>query len=96
LNRSKLAISLRVFFAIAIAGSWLSISTAQAQDYSSMTCGELWYERNLIYAENGYCFKTRRARNVFGRRCFPPYGKLSNYEKRQVNRIRRWEREFGC
>ena len=22
------------------------------------SCYDLWYERNLIYAENGYCFST--------------------------------------
>ncbi|MEJ2228623.1 MAG: YARHG domain-containing protein [Alphaproteobacteria bacterium] len=61
-----------------------------------MSCGELWYARNAIYADAGYCFKTRRARRVFGRRCYPPYGRLTGYEKRRVQRIERWEYRKGC
>jgi len=57
---------------------------------------ELWYARNAIYAEKGYCFKTKRARRVFGKACFPPYGKLSGSEQSRVNRIVREERRKGC
>ena len=67
---------------------------AQALRY--MSCNELWYERNAIYADNGYCFKTRRARRAFGRACFPPYGRLSPRERRRVNRIKEWEYDKGC
>ena len=42
---------------------------ANATDYSSMSCYDLWYARNAIFADEGYCFKTQRAINVFGRRC---------------------------
>lgn len=69
---------------------------AAAQSYRSMTCGELWYERNRIYARRGYCFKTRRARRVFGRGCFPPFGWLRRWERRQVARIERWEYRKDC
>ena len=61
-----------------------------------MSCSELWYARNAIYAENGYCFKTARARAVFGPGCFPPYGKLSRSEQRQINLITAQERRKGC
>ena len=29
------------------------------------SCYDLWYQRNLIYAQNGYCFKTDLARRAF-------------------------------
>ena len=69
---------------------------AQAQQYRYMSCGELWFERNAIYADKGYCFKTRRARREFGRACFPPYGRLGRSEQNRVATIRRWERRKGC
>ncbi len=71
-------------------------TSAAAQSYRYMTCGELWYARNEIYARNGYCFKTARARRVFGRACFPPYGKLSRWETEEVQKIKQWERRKGC
>lgn len=30
------------------------------------SCGELWYARNAIYKEAGYCFRTARAIQAFG------------------------------
>ena len=69
---------------------------AQAQSYRGMSCGALWYARNEIYARNGHCFKTRRGRQTFGRNCFPPYGRLSQWERRKVQRIIRAERRRGC
>lgn len=74
----------------------LDIGAANAQPLRYMSCGELWYARNAIYAQNGYCFQTRRAIRVFGRACFPPYGRLSPYEQRRVNDITAWERRKGC
>lgn len=71
-------------------------SEAQAQNYRFMSCSQLWYARNEIYAANGYCFKTARARAVFGPGCFPPYGKLSGGEQRRVNTIQYWEARKGC
>lgn len=59
-------------------------------------CYDLWYQRNAIYARKGYCFKTQRARAVFGPACFPPYGQLSPNEQRRVNRIKAQERAQGC
>lgn len=69
---------------------------AKAQEYRRMNCEDLWYARNEIYAEKGYCFKTQRARAEFGRGCFPPYGKLSRYEANEVAEIERWEMRKGC
>lgn len=72
------------------------VTSAHAQSARYMSCGELWYARNAIYASQGYCFKTRRAQNVFGRRCYPPYGRLSNSQQRRVNNIVYWERRKDC
>lgn len=59
-------------------------------------CESLWHQRNSIYARNGYCFRTPRARAVFGPGCFPPYGELSRSERRQVNQLQAEEDELGC
>ncbi len=85
----------------AIAGAALAIfleaaSIAQANNYAAMTCSQLWYARNAIYAANGYCFRTAQARAVFGAGCFPPYGRLSRYDQQSVNEIGYWERVKGC
>ena len=74
----------------------LSTGGATAQSYRDMSCGQLWYARNAIYASKGYCFETQRAIRVFGRACFPPYGRLDRAEQRQVEAIRSWERRKGC
>ena len=88
----------------ALLGAVLSVSpglmagnvSALAQSYQNMSCGDLWYARNAIYAEAGYCFKTARARSVFGPGCFPPHGKLSRSQQRQVDLITAQERRKGC
>lgn len=59
-------------------------------------CESLWHQRNSIYARNGYCFRTERARAVFGPGCFPPYGELSRGERRRVNQLQAEEDELGC
>jgi hypothetical protein len=73
-----------------------SVRPAFAQAASEMGCDELWYARNQIYARNGYCFQTDRAISVFGRGCFPPYGKVYGGEQRRLNDIMYWERVKGC
>lgn len=90
-----------VLTALLAAGSFLADLTvatapAAAQQLRYMSCGQLWYARNAIYARRGYCFQSARARAVFGARCYPPYGKLRAWESRRVSRIRRWERRKGC
>ena len=87
----------RTAITVAAAGMLLEAgSFAMAQSYGGMSCNQLWYARNAIYAENGYCFKTSRAISVFGRGCFPPYGKLSNWEQQEIAKIQSWEGRRGC
>ena len=60
------------------------------------TCDRLWYNRTAIYAMRGKCFRDERALELFGQRCFPPYGKLPFRDQRRVNDIARQERRLGC
>lgn len=82
---------------LAVLGAALGApAPAMAQDAAYMSCGELWHARNAIYARNGYCFNTERARAVFGDGCFPPYGRLRGWERNRVNELQMWERRKGC
>ncbi len=81
-----------------------NIASVQAGDdsgsgtsyYAGLSCGQLWYERNAIFASKGYCFKSKRGRAVFGAGCFAPYGKLPGNLRRVVKEIKRWERRRNC
>ena len=72
------------------------VSLVEAKTYAEMDCSQLWYSRNALFAEEGYCFKTRDAIRVFGRVCRPPYGRLGKEEIEEVKLIRSWERRKGC
>ena len=73
--------------------AWPLLSApAQAQG----VCHALWYDRNSIYAEAGYCFQTARAIEHFGRGCVPPYGRLTPGQQRRVNQIQAEEDARGC
>jgi len=78
--------------ALALAAAPIAFSSAARAD----ACDRLWYERNSIYADAGYCFQTARARAVFGARCYSPYGRLSPGAQRQVNEIQAEEDGRGC
>lgn len=69
---------------------------AQSGDLRTMSCNQLWYARNSIFAEKGKCFKTQRAIAAFGLRCHPPYGDLTQSEKIRVSEISYWEGQAGC
>jgi hypothetical protein len=87
-----IAISLVVCLLGLIGGSM----PVKAQGYAGLSCGQLWYERNAIFAKYGYCFKTDQAISAFGRACFPPYGRLPPHAQNLVNEISSWERRKGC
>ena len=84
----------RLALATAVAASAAMILTPTIA--AAQSCGDLWYRRNAIYAEAGYCFQTARARAVFGAGCFPPYGQLGPRQRSQVNAIQSQERYMGC
>ena len=83
-------------------GSWLVVAVvlgaqaASAQGLGSLSCGQLWHERNAIFAQYGYCFKTEQAIRSFGRACFPPYGQLPSGAQARVDAIIAWEQRKGC
>ena len=88
---------LNMLAAVSFAASMLALpGLGYAQDASLMSCNELWYARNEIYARNGFCFKTARAQSVFGPGCFPPFGRLAGADKRRVDQLQSWERRRGC
>lgn|SRR5690606_25165811 len=86
-----------LFSSLTVAGY---VSSASAQDYWAMSCGDLWYRRNAIYAANGYCFKTARAIRVFGNPgCRFDYEgdvPLSRADREEISYIRSIERRKGC
>ena len=90
---SKRLMTLTLFGAIVAGGLLVAPAPVQAQGRG---CYELWYERNEIYARNGYCFRTARARSVFGPGCFPPYGRLSGWEAQRVRELQYEEDMRGC
>ncbi len=72
---------------------------ASAQ-YDGSSCGELWYARNEIYKDAGYCFRTQRGIRAFGnagcRYDDVEDVPLSANQRRAVAEIQRWERIKGC
>ncbi len=69
---------------------------ASVASYADMSCYDLWYARNKIFADAGECFKTRRSIETFGSRCYAPYGRISGYDDDRVHTIKYWERRKGC
>jgi hypothetical protein len=65
-----------------------------------LNCENLWFVRNAIYAENGYCFKTELAISAFGNdNCrFANIGEvpLNKYEHYNVALIQKVEGRKGC
>jgi tetratricopeptide (TPR) repeat protein len=60
-------------------------------------CYNLWYRRNLIYAENGYCFTSNLGKEVFKNfRCITTLQNLSPKDKSKVDSIKIHEDALGC
>ena len=70
-------------------------SEAQAQ-----SSGELWYRRNSIYKQAGYCFRIARAIQAFGNAGCSYDSEadvpLSARQRGIVAAIREQERDLGC
>lgn len=64
------------------------------------SCDELWAERNSIYKDRGYCFKTERAKAHFGnegcRHDDEDAVPLSERDRARIADIRRKERAQDC
>ncbi|RUP00038.1 YARHG domain-containing protein [Hyphomicrobium sp.] len=74
----------------------LGVFASAPETRAADLCGALWQARNAIFANKGYCFETSEAVALFGKGCFPPYGKLSAAEEADVQRIRDVEAHQGC
>jgi len=84
-----------LFGATLLAGIIAMTSFASAQ-----SCSALWHQRNSIFKDAGYCFKTPRAISTFGNagRSFDSEYDLplSSRDRATVNRIKGLERQKGC
>ncbi|MFG1346739.1 YARHG domain-containing protein [Xanthobacter autotrophicus DSM 431] len=85
-----------LLFAALVAAGGGGAQPAAAQELGELSCRALWYRRNAVYAEQGYCFKTKDAIATFGERCFPPYGQLTPAQQRYVDQVKAWEARKGC
>ena len=80
---------------IAILGGFATILSVQPA--LAQSCYDLWYERNAIYDNNGYCFQTRDGRNTFDNSdCYTDDPDFTRSEQRQIDQIKRTERRMGC
>jgi hypothetical protein len=82
--------------AVLLGGAFLVSSLAAP--VMAQSCADLWYERNLIYAQNGYCFSTPLAQRQFSDQyeCWTKNPQLTKREQRRVDAIRAEERRRGC
>ena len=82
-----------VIHTLAIAALGLTTQSAFAD-----ACYDLWYERNAIYDDYGYCFKTALGKRVFDNSdCYTNEApQVSRAEQRRIDQIRREERRRGC
>lgn len=71
-------------------------TAGSASAASADVCEALWRARNAIFANKGYCFEGTEARAVFGKGCFPPFGKLTASEEADVQRIKDIEAHQRC
>ena len=84
--------------AIFLSSVALLIGSASAQ--AQTTCYDLWLQRNIIFKQAGYCFKTSQAVRAFGNAgC--QYDELENvplsdWMQENVRGIQQQERIRGC
>jgi hypothetical protein len=72
-------------------------ATVAATPVLAASCYDLWYQRNAIFDDNGFCFTTSLGRRVFDNSdCYTSDPQLSRSEKRRVAAILRQERRQGC
>jgi hypothetical protein len=69
--------------------------------FARFPCDELWGERNSVYYEAGYCFKTERAIRAFGLNEGCRYTDikdvpLSSRDRKKVAEIQAQERANNC
>ena len=80
-----------------LAAGLLAGLTGLAPAASAASCWDLWYERNAIYDQNGYCFSSSLGKRTFNNAdCWTSNPTLSQWEQRRVAQIQAEERRRGC
>jgi YARHG domain len=78
----------------------LPASAMSADTAAVVSCQDIWVMRNQIYKDNGYCFKTKKARTYFGNGgCWVDDEsdvQMSSKERKLVLKYRHWESVKGC
>ena len=78
----------------------LLLSIMASPALAAFPCDELWGERNAIYKDAGYCFRTERAIRAFGNAgC--KYDELADVplsarDRAEIDSIRSMERTMRC
>jgi hypothetical protein len=86
---------------VAVGGAVSTPASAMPADAAYVvSCQDIWVMRNQIYKDNGYCFKTKKARNYFGNGgCWVDDEgdvSLSSKETKLVLKYKHWESVKGC
>ena len=89
--RSSLALAL-----IGFVGAALGVLAAAAPARAD-ACFDLWYARNAIYNDYGFCFKTPDGKKYFDNSdCTANVVHLSHSDQKRVNAIIAQEKALGC
>ncbi len=73
------------------------IVTAVPNVAMAASCLDLWYARNAIYDDNGFCFKTDLALEYFDNSdCWTRNPHFSKSEQKAINAIVAEEKRRGC
>lgn len=93
-------LALAALVAVGGAVSTLPASAMPADTAAVVSCQDIWVMRNQIYKDNGYCFKTTRARSYFGNGgCYADDESdmaLSSKEMKLVLKYKHWEKIKSC
>ncbi|TXM63603.1 YARHG domain-containing protein [Methylobacterium sp. WL120] len=86
--------------ALALASVLVALPPLCTPARAEFPCDELWGERNAVYGEAGYCFRTPRGIKAFGnagcRYDDIADVPLSARDRAKVAEIQRQERAAGC
>ncbi len=103
MNKRPVAVPARFLRAASAAACGLALiagAIAMASPAAAQSCHGLWVERNSIYKEAGFCFKTERAISFFGNEGCRFESEedlpLSPGERRRIAHIRALERDMDC
>ena len=72
-------------------------SSTNSSDTETLTCDDLWFMRNRIFHNNGYCFGSERGISTFGNDgCHTKSPSLSETDATIMNAIKQTEKNLGC